>query len=249
MTRAVIYDFESCVGNKQGESRIHTVCLLPITFNSKNKEIIKRTGVLICIKDVLKRDEIKYNPNVRQKIGRAVFDGAVGMDIKYLTFHDFIKFMITFVLEQGDGNLLGHNVLGDLGFLISTQEFVGGKRMVKRKLKEFPNTGMYDTRWSKLNLMCTMSLFGNRCPKMMEAYHKFNDDHHLQKTACGYYSSKLETYTKFAHDDPFYTQSHSVVQDTIDLYSVLRTAYKYDDDFIDGTTYLIKPEWVRANPT
>jgi len=247
--KAVLYDFESCIGNNSGESRIHTVCLLPVTINSKTRDVTKRTGVLICIKDVLKRDEIKENGRVRQKIGRAVFDGASNnMNIKYLNLYDFVKFMITFVLANGDGNLLGHNLLGDLGFLASTQDFVGGKRIVKKKLKEFPTTGIYDTRWSKINLMCTMSLFGSRCPKMAAAYQKFNDEHHIPLTPGGYYSSKLETYTKFARNDPNYEQSHSVVQDTVDLYSVLKATYKCGDtDFIDGADYLVRPEWVRAS--
>ena len=247
--KAVLYDFESCVGNNSGESRIFNVCLIPVNINSKTHEITKLTGVLICIKDVLKREEIKENTTVRQKVGRAVFDGATNnMNIKYLTFYDFVKFMIKFVIEKGDSNLLGHNVIGDLGFLSSTQDFVGGKRIVKRKLKEFPSTGIYDPRWSSINLMCTMSLFGTRCPKMAAAYHKFNDDNRISLTPGGYYSSKLETYTKFARGDPNYKQTHSVVQDTVDLYIVLKMTYKCGDTgFIDGATYLVRPDWVKAS--
>jgi hypothetical protein len=246
--KAVLYDFESCIGNNSGESRIFNVCLIPVDLNPKTREVTKLTGVLICVKDVLKREEIKENTRVRQKVGRAVFDGATNnMNIKYLTFHDFVKSMITFVIEKGDGNLLGHNLLGDLGFLSSTQDFVGGKRIVKKKLKDYPSTGVYDPRWSQLNLMCTMSLFGTRCPKMAVAYQKFNDDNNISRTPGGYYSSKLETYTKFARNDPKYEQSHSVVQDTVDLYIVLKMAYKCGDtNLIDGADYLVRPDWVRA---
>ena len=39
--KAIVYDFEACVGNKSGESRIFNACLIPVNINSKTHEITK----------------------------------------------------------------------------------------------------------------------------------------------------------------------------------------------------------------
>lgn len=91
-----------------------------------------------------------------------------------------------------------------------------------------------------------MSLFGNRCPKMNAALRDFVNEHGLALTQQGYVPLRLVTYTQFVKSDPNYRQSHSAVQDTMDLYSVLKAGIKYDGNIIDGHDYLAKPEWLKA---
>ena len=75
---------------------------------------------------------------------------------------------------------------------------------------------------------------------------KFVIDNNMSTTQQGYVPLRLATYIQFVKKDPEYRQSHSAVQDTMDLYSVLKAALKYDGNIIDGYDYLAKPEWVKA---
>ena len=240
---AVLYDLEAtpCL---ERQSRVHTICLVPVTVDKNS--ITRQKGVLICIRDVIKCPEIQHKTDVRTKIAQSVIDVAnYGLNVKYMDFYDAIKFMNQFIIDHG-GMLIGHNMAGDLEFLSMTQDFVGGKRIIKKKLKDYPDTGMYDPNWGAITRVCTMSLFGNRCPKMNAALRDFVNEHDLDLTPQGYVPLRLATYTQFVRSDPNYRQSHSAVQDTMDLYSVLKAGIKYDGNIIDGHDYLAKPEWLRA---
>lgn len=236
---AVLADFEATYSGY-----IHTICLIPIKITDK---VSLQKGVLICIKDVIKHDIIQENPDVRKKIAASVIDVANhNLNIKYLNFYDAVNFMIEFVQDHGN-TLINHNMLSDLGFLVSTQDFVGGKRIIKKRLKEYPDTGMYNKNWESINKMCSLSLLANRCPKFNEHYYKFYKTNEIELTPGGYYSIRLETFSQFIMNDPSYHQSHSAVQDTIDLVNVLKTAISHDGKgIIDGMNYIVKPEWKRA---
>jgi len=244
MYQAVVYDFEATPGPRENESRIHTISLVPVTIGTT---VTRQKGVLICIKDVIKREEVNLKSDVKTKIARAVIDVAnYDMNIKYMNFYDAVKYMNTFIVNHGS-ILIGHNLIGDLGFLASTQTFVGGKRIIKNKIKEYPDTGMYDPNWSKINRVCSMSLLANRCNTMNQAFRKFVVENNLPLTAGGYIPLRLNTYTQFANNDPEYRQSHSAVQDTMDLIDVLKCAVKHEKrGILDGHDYMTKPEWVRA---
>ena len=236
---AVLADFESTYAGY-----IHTICLVPIKIGDK---ITQQKGVLICVKDVIKHDTIHENPDVRKKIASSVIDVAnYDLNIKYLNFHDAVTFMIDFVCDHGN-TLINHNMVSDLGFLVSTQEFVGGKRIVKKRLKEYPDTGMYNKKWEGINKVCSLSLLSNRCPKFNQHYYDFYRLNNIEPTPGGYYSSKLETYSQFIRNDPGYHQTHSAVQDTVDLANIMKSAFHYDGkNILDGAGYITKPEWKRA---
>ena len=139
-------------------------------------------------------------------------------------------------------------MLCDLDFLAKTQDLVGGKRIIKKKLKEYPDSGIYDKRWSSITKICSMCLINNRCHKFNEHYSIFYKLHSLPTTTGGYYSTKLETFTKFVNSDPDYVQSHSAVQDTMDLFNILKSVINYDGrNVIDTSNYLVKPEWRYAS--
>lgn len=236
---AVLADFEST-----HSGYIHTICLIPIKISDK---VTQQKGVLICIKDVIKHDIIQENPDVRKKIASSVIDVANhDLNIKYLNFYDAVNFMIDFVCDHGN-TLINHSMVSDLGFLVSTQDFVGGKRIIKKRLREYPDTGMYNKKWENINKVCSLSLLSNRCPKFNEHYYNFYKNNNIDPTPGGYYSIKLETFSQFIRNDPTYHQSHSAVQDTVDLVNILKSAVQYDGkNIIDGTNYIAKPDWKRA---
>lgn len=239
MKNFIVCDFESTM-----TGIIHTICLVPVKIGN---EFQIQKGVLICIKDVLKQDTINENPDVRKKIATSVIDVAkYDCNIKYLNFYDAVLFMNDFIELHG-GGVISHNFISDLGFLVDTQNFVGGKRIIKNKLKEYPDTGMYDKRWETFTKMCSMSLINNRCLKFNANYYNYCKLNEIPATYGGYYSTKLETFTKFIKNDSHYKQTHTAVQDTMDLVNVLKSVYKYDGkSVIDGSSYIAKPEWTKA---
>ena len=243
---AVVYDVEATPGSTNGESRIHTICLIPVTVNAKTRTVARQKGVLICVRDVIRREEVHLKTDVKIKLAQSLIDVAnYGMDIKYLNFYDAIAFMNIFVTSHG-AMLIGHNIIGDLDFISSTQKFVGGKRIVKKKFREYPDTGMYDKNWKSIAKVCTMSLFANRCPKMNEKFSQFIKDNEIPLTHGGYAPLRLCTYTQFVTNDIAYKQAHTAVQDTIDLISVLKAAIEIDGPAImDGYSYMVKPEWFK----
>ena len=244
---AVVYDLEATPGSKNGESRVHTVCLVPVTVDVKRRTVTRQKGgVLICIRDVIRREEVNLKTDVKSKLAQSLIDVAnYGIDIKYLDFYDAIKFMNKFIVDHG-AMIIGHNLIGDLGFILSTQKFVGKKRIIKKRLREYPDTGMYDPNWKLITKVCTLSLFANRCPKMNEKFSQFVKDNDIPLTAGGYVPLRLCTYVQFVTNDIAYKQAHTAVQDTIDLISVLKTAIEMDGpSILDGYSYMAKPEWFK----
>ena len=239
MKQFIVCDFEATITGV-----VHTICLVPVKVGT---EFHTQKGVLICIKDVLKQEIISENPDVRKKVATSVIDVAkYNFNIKYLNFYDAIVFMNDFIESHGS-SVISHNLLNDLGFLVDTQNFIGGKRIIKNKLKEYPDTGMYDKRWETFTKMCSMSLINNRGLKFNSNYYEFCKANEIPTTYSGYYSTKLETFTKFVKNEPTYRQTHTAVQDTMDLVSVLKGVHKYDGkNVIDGSSYIVKPEWTKA---
>jgi hypothetical protein len=156
-----------------------------------------------------------------------------------MRFYDAVKAMIKYI----DGRIMmSHNLPSDLQALVDTQNFVKGRRIVKNKLVAFPNTGMYDKRWQDVKLVCTMSLFCNRCHKMTDEYKKWarQNNRHTEMNA-------LESLTQFVKDDREYREKHAAVHDTVDLFVVLKYAYKCDGPIMDGYSYVSKPKWIKAD--
>jgi hypothetical protein len=242
MKNFVIADFEATFGNMNGVSKIHSMCLIPVKYD--NGKLTKQKGLVIFIRDVLKEDVVRLGSGL--KLTNTLCDAAMtGMNIKVLDFSDAIREIITFIINNGS-ILVTHNLLNDLDFLISTQEYVGGKRMVKRNLKEYPKSGVYDKRWSQITLICSMCLITNRCTKFMDSYQR--TDMPIDLTPAGYLPITLEALSQFVKGggDTNYKQSHTATQDTIDLFEVLKVAFSKESRcVIDDTDYYVKPEWVR----
>lgn len=252
-TDCVIADFESVQGQASGNSWIHSIVLLAVTFQSGKVTCSTiRKGICIKINNVIN------NPIVEVLIESDYQKRKHGEDVstcsKYnipLTHHvDFseaVKLMIDFVIENG-GKLISHNLLSDLQFLSSTQELVresGDVRVMKQRMAEFPDTGMYDKRWSSIIKVCSMSLLCNRCPKFIKGYKNWSRENKKNITKGGYYSSRLQDFVQYVKNDSVYTQKHAAAQDTIDLFTVLKQAVKADGNIFDGYSYMPTPVWPR----
>jgi DNA polymerase III epsilon subunit-like protein len=234
--KVVLADFESHKGNSSNKSWIHTICALAVNLETGSSH-----GIVIKIDDVLRNPIIKECERVNKKHADDT-NACSSCNIK-VTYHkkfaDAFKFLVKFINENG-GVLITHNLLSDLEFLVSTQELVGGTRVIKRKLREYPDTGTYVKGWESIIKACSMSILCNRCPKMNIEYKKFNTNF----TAHNRPRATLESYTQFAKGNDAYIQKHSAVQDTLDLFCVLRCAYRFDGKFLDGHSYLASAAWL-----
>ena len=251
--KIVLADFESLKQHSSGNGLIHTISLIPCTMQTgkyAQYTLNSYQGVVIKINDVLKNQifrlllEEQQNDNVRlnRKHGSDVNACAeYGIKVtKHMNFYDAVKFMNKFIIEHG-GVFMTHNFIGDLKFLVDTQNLVKGPRIVKNKLAEFPDTGMYDKNWEGIIKVCSMSLFCNRCPKMTTEYKKWARENDRDTGM-----NKLESLTQFVKGDREYREKHAAVHDTVDLFTVLKYAYKCDGPIMDGYSYLSKPNWVKA---
>lgn len=250
----VISDFESVRTRDGSHSLVHTISLIPATFNHRKGKTKQYTlhyssGVIIKISDVIKSDTVQLLSDnwLNAKHSNDIL-AASKYGIKqtfHMQFCEAVRYMNTFILDNG-GTLISHCLENDLGFLVSTQNFLGGPRIIKNKLTSYPDTGMYDSRWSDIRKVCSMSLLCNRCPKFNEEYKVWCRNN--PKTISQFHkcSSKLKHYTQFVKKDATYEQLHSAVHDVIDLFTVLKYAYETDGNILDKYSYLSSPNWVKA---
>jgi len=252
--KIVLADFESLKQHSSGNGLIHTISLIPctmVTGKIANYTLNSYQGVVIKINDVLRNQIFRFlleeqqNDNIRlnRKHGSDVNACAeYGIKVtKHMNFYDAIKFMNKFIIEHG-GILMTHNFIGDLKFLVDTQNLVKGPRIVKNKLAEFPDTGMYDKNWEGIIKVCSMSLFCNRCPKMIDEYKKWARQNNRRDKM-----QALQSFTQFVKDDREYQEKHAAVHDTVDLFVVLKYAYKCDGPIMDGYSYVSNPKWIKAD--
>lgn len=250
---AIVADFESVHLKSSNVSYVHTISLIPVTMTTgkmSRYQLHTDKGLVIKVTDVLQSkfvkeylDATRDSSHVSAKHANdAVACTRYGIRMRSMRFHDAIKAMNVFVVRNG-GLLMSHNLPSDLQALVDTQNFVKGRRIVKNKLVQFPNTGMYDRNWSDVKLVCTMSLFCNRCHKMTTEYKKWaiENGRTVNKGL-----NRLESFSQFVKRDPSYKQSHSAVQDTVDLFTVLAYAFRCDGPILDGYSYLNEPKWLKV---
>lgn len=248
----VLMDPESIQGGSSGQSWIHTLCLIPFTMQTgKLSSYVLHTsrGIVIKFNDVINNNLVKHHlfksdgvTYVNNKHGNDVLACAqYGIKTtRHMKFYEGMKFTFKYIKENGN-LIMSHNLIGDLKFFVSTQNLVGGDRIFKNKLAEFPDTGSYDKNWEDLAKVCTMSLFCNRCPNMTNEYKKWAKENNRDDGM-----NQLQSLTQFIKNDREYRQKHSAVNDTIDLFTVLKYAYKCDGAILDGYSYFSKPNWIKA---
>lgn len=247
----IVADFESIYLKASDVSYVHTISLIPATMKTGKTSHYKLhtdMGLVIKITDVLQskfvKEYLEASRDTDHVNNKHTSDADTcrmhGTRIRRMRFYDAVKAMIKYI----DGRIMmSHNLPSDLQALVDTQNFVKGRRIVKNKLVAFPNTGMYDKRWQDVKLVCTMSLFCNRCHKMTDEYKKWAlaNGKTVNKGM-----NRLESFTQFVRRDPAYRQSHAAMQDTIDLFTVLMYAFKCDGPILDGHSYLNEPKWLRV---
>jgi hypothetical protein len=141
----------------------------------------------------------------------------------------------TFVKGQKEilkHSLTSHNAIKDLEFRVSTQNFIGGERFIKKNLNRYPETGTYN---GGVDVSDSWAILSNRCPKFMEEYTKFAVEHNLPRTKTGALSMNLENMGKFAGCQK---QEHNGPSDTRILTKVIIKALMMDGPLIlRGTNY------------
>lgn len=252
--RAVVADFEAIYLKSSDVSYVHTISLIPATVctgKTSQYKLHTEEGLVIKVSDVLQtkfvREFLEASRSVQHVDKKHECDAEAcrknGIKvIRVMRFHDAFKAMIKFVSNNGNV-LMSHNLPSDLQALVDTQNFVKGRRIVKNKLVQFPNTGVYDARWSDVKLVCTMSLLCNRCHKMTDEYKKWAV---ANGKTVNKGMNRLESFTQFVKNEPGYRQTHAAVQDTIDLFTVLVYAFKSDGPILDGHGYLNEPKWLKV---
>ena len=250
-------DFESSkISNTM--SLVHTITLIPaILKTGKTCQYTKFPERMLTIKiiDVLYNENMKAFMLTRKNKFAEKTEGEhleakhendkvlcdlYGVIIRRMRFFPAIKKMNKFIIENG-GILLGHNIIEDFKHLVCTQNVVKGPRIIKNKLGAYPVSGMYDPVWKNIITIDTMSILSNRCPKFNVEYISWckQNESFLEKGM-----QSLERYMQFLKNDKWYKLSHSAVQDTLNLFEVIKYAYKCDGPIIDGTSYIAKPNYI-----
>jgi len=253
-TDAVVADFESIRFETSKKSFVHTISCIPITIKTgkmSQYSLFTEKALVIKITDVLKNQsvqefleavrDVEHLEQKHREDERICHQN--GIRIRHMRFKDAIKVLSQFIKTYGGGTLLMHNLSSDLQALVDTQNLVRGPRIVKNKLARYPNTGMYDKNWQDFKFVCTMSLFCNRCMKMNSEYKEWVSKNNI---FLGKGMNTLQSLSKFVRKDPGYQQTHAAVQDTIDLFHVLKYAAKCDGPILDGFSYIAEPKWLLA---
>lgn len=256
-TNAVVVDYEAInLSASEIGSIIHTISLIPVTLNTGKMEqftIHCERGLIIKIKEILNDKEINEILQTKKEMShvnnkhihdmKTCHDNGIP-NIRTMKFYDAIKLHNKFIASNG-GVLIGHNLINkltscDFKSLVDTQKRVKGRRILKNNLASFPMNGMYDKQWKDIKIVDTMSLFFNRCSKMITEYKAWWTVPFDKKLKV----HSLQSLTRFVKNDPSYNESHSAVQDTIDLFMVLKYAYKCDGPILDKYSYFAQPNWI-----
>jgi len=188
-------------------------------------------SVVIKITDTITfQDDTSLNRKHADDVNTCI---ANNTPMLFMTFAEMIKFRINYI-ENNGGICVAHCIQRDFGFLVKTQDYVGGKRVVKKTLETSPKTGMYDSRWEKFTFICSQMFICTKCPKFMAVYKAPpSESGKFMKTT-------LECFSQFIKNDPTYKQSHGAAQDVIDLCNVIKYINENFDTikFVEGENCL-----------
>ena len=178
----------------------------------------------------------KDDPSVTRKIEQT---RVTGHEYHVLAWNRAIPKILKFMVEHGP-TVISHAWHKDIEFLHQTQEFISKSsscsRIFHKKLTVWPETGSYDKNWSKIARVCSIHFLMNRCPKFMKAYTAW---YSLRDDAKFKVHMDLERLTQFVKCEKSHEESHTSLQDSLDLLQVMKEAYKYDKYKIDGRSYFI----------
>ena len=163
-------------------------------------------------------------------------------------------FTVVLIGSDAAGTLASHQILSDLGFLAKTQDVVPGPRMISKTIVANPKHGVHDKRWKvrhvvstrltlryppsvthpqNFKLVCTRYLACTKAENFMSDYIASEPPKTRSKE---YYSTALESLSRFAIGNDTYVQKHSAAEDVIDLTEVVKAMVTRDGPGIfDGT--------------
>lgn len=230
--RGVVEDTEQHIHGDY--SVVHTISL-KVFVMKKNGEITLICELVIFNRSVINHPELEKNFDLQKKITDTLeyihdrnMKGCKVQSYYADSTYDMIREFVKFTHENGN-HLYGHNLLGDLFFLLSTQKFTGGKVAIKDIIKTNPSKGIVVPGWSDIvciDTLPTLSFFANKALKMYK-------DFCLKKQLANIrqkkdYPMKLSEISKCVYDNVTFKQTHIAPDDTTFLLDLMRFIVKYD---------------------
>ena len=136
-----------------------------------------------------------------------------------------MDYLVDFAVRYGS-TLASHCIVNDINFLATTAQHLQSDYVKDPwTAVAFPKHALKHPNWPIVNLVCTRLLPCVYSPKFKKAYEASKPA--LTKSG-EFYSTNLESFTRFVRDDPNYTQSHSAAQDVLDLADFVKSMVAHD---------------------
>ena len=242
--RGVIEDVESHIHRES--SLVHSISLKAFVGKCNGdlrleKELIIFNNPVInhpdlqC--DVPDPKEAKENYKLHEKVKTTANyvheSGLEGKNVEAKYVNSVFELMHTVVkfLNENGNKLYGHNLLGDLIFLLSTQKFCGGKIAVKDSIKKEDkiSTSINIPGWSEIthiDTLPTLSFYANNTLANYKKWSILNNEASLTQRKD--YRMSLEVISRFVEGNTKKTQSHICSGDTEDLFRFMQLVAKTD---------------------
>lgn len=228
----VIEDVESHIHFEY--SVIHTVSLKSFQVKNNGEMTITKELVIFNV-PVITHPELEHNFDLQGKVTDTKdYVHEQNLNGKHVesyyaqTTYDLIKTMIDFIHSNGK-YLYGHNLLGDLIFLLSTQNFTGGPIAIKEKIKTEQSKGIIIPKWKDIICIDTLPTLSFFAPKTLKQYKGFCLKNKLASVfEKKDYPLKLSCVAKFAYNDVNIKQTHIAPDDTTFLFEVMKKIIEFD---------------------
>lgn len=226
--RGVVEDVESQIHNEY--SLAHSISLKAFTMKN-NGEFENYSELIIFNNAVINHPELKLNFKLQEKITKTVEyiheSGLSGKNVSAVycnSVYDMIKEFVKFINKNGK-IIFGHNLLGDLIFLRSTQAFCGGKIAIKESVKKEDKISQSITisGWSNITLIDTLPTLSFYAPKTLAKYKNWaikNKEATLMQRKD--YPMRLEILSRCVTNDQTKIQAHIAPNDTEDLLQLMK---------------------------
>ena len=228
--RALVHNISVCTGTFRARKEwvSNGRSQSPVYVNETDTQIGPRLDIMIG--NSLKNPAIELSDNIQKKLARTSVRGdELGYElVRFETLKESMVYMLKFIKQHTDGILMSHALDRDLQFLVDTADILGEKKIFKKDFMFRPESRCYLSGWNNLTLVCTQRLLTTMCPKFDKMV--------------GKPSQTLQTYAEFVYGDG-YVQSHTSVEDAVDLFNVMSKAFECDRFHIDRgqTRIFMKP--------
>lgn len=215
-------------------SVVHTISLKAFE-TKKNGETTLLDELIIFNRSVINHPELENNFDLQKKVTSTKdyvhCQNMKGYKVKSYyaeSTYEMIREFVKFTRENGN-HLYGHNLLGDLIFLLSTQKFTGGKVAIKNTIKTDQSKGIVIPGWSDIvciDTLPTLSFFSKKALKTYKDFCLKNQLANIRQMKD--YSMKLSEISKCVYNNLSVKQTHIAPDDTTFLLDLIRFIIKCD---------------------